>query len=82
MSPGGSVPAAAHHELLRAAGDGEGADEADEQGADGVGEPLAQLVEVIEEAHPPVEGVVVILGRLGGPPPSYCRGRAWPPPLS
>ena len=59
-----------HHEVLGAAGEREGADEADEQRDDGVGEPLAQLVEVIEEAHPPVEGVVVILGRLGRPPPS------------
>ena len=54
-----------HHEVLGAGGESEGGQEADEQRHDGVRQPLAQLVEVVEEAHPPVE-VVLLVGRLHG----------------
>ena len=72
--PGGSVASSGcHDEILDAVDEGERDDEADEQGDDGVGDALAQLVEVLEEGHPPFEVVVLVVGWIE--PPSYFAER-------
>jgi len=51
------------HERDDALDETEGGEESDQERDDGVGDAAAELVEVLEERHPPVERVLLVTER-------------------